>query len=125
MITEQISEGKCANRGTSARPERQTSFKIVTWTKQTWTKHHNAAFKFKFYRSPFSKVSTVKHDVLQVVILRNHVLQVFLLGNLVLQVIILRDHVLHVIILRHNVVQVIMPRHYVLQVIILRDHVIS
>ena len=23
------------------RRERQTSFKIVTWTKQTWTKHHN------------------------------------------------------------------------------------
>ena len=37
-ITEQISVGKCAHRGTSAR---QTSFKIVTWTKQTWTKHHN------------------------------------------------------------------------------------
>ena len=29
------------HQGTSARRERQTSFKIVTWTKQTWTKHHN------------------------------------------------------------------------------------
>ena len=40
-ITEQISVGKCAHRGASASGERQTSFKIVTWTKQTWTKHHN------------------------------------------------------------------------------------
>ena len=30
-ITEQISVEKCA----------QTMFKIVTWTKKTWTKHHN------------------------------------------------------------------------------------
>ena len=29
------------HRGASARRERQTSFQIVTWTKQTWTKHHN------------------------------------------------------------------------------------
>ena len=34
---------KCAHRGASARRERQTSFKIVTWTKQTWTKHYNTA----------------------------------------------------------------------------------
>ena len=27
--------------GMLARREYQTSFKIVTWTKQTWTKHHN------------------------------------------------------------------------------------
>jgi len=40
-ITEQISVGKCAHRGASAHWERQTSFKIVTWTKQTWTTHHN------------------------------------------------------------------------------------
>ena len=40
-ITEQISVGKCAQRGASASQERQTSLKIVTWTKQTWTKHHN------------------------------------------------------------------------------------
>jgi len=40
-ITEQMSVGKCAHRGASARRERQTSFKIVTWTKQKWTKHHN------------------------------------------------------------------------------------
>ena len=40
-ITEQISVGKCAHRGVSACRERQTSFKIVSWTKQTWTKHHN------------------------------------------------------------------------------------
>ena len=26
---------------TEVRRERQTSFKIVTWTNQTWTKHHN------------------------------------------------------------------------------------
>ena len=31
-----------AHWGASAHRERQTSFKIVTWTtKQTWTKHHN------------------------------------------------------------------------------------
>ena len=42
-ITEQISVGKCKHRGASASRERQTSFKIVTWTKQTWTKHHNTA----------------------------------------------------------------------------------
>ena len=35
-ITEQISVGKCAHRGASACWEHQTSFKIVTWTKQTW-----------------------------------------------------------------------------------------
>ena len=40
-ITEQISAGKCAQRGASARREHQTMFKIVTWSKQTWTKHHN------------------------------------------------------------------------------------
>jgi len=40
-ITEQILVGKCTHRGESARWERQTSFKIVTWTKQTWTKHQN------------------------------------------------------------------------------------
>ena len=40
-ITEQISVGKCAHRVESVRRERQTSFKIVTRTKQTWTKHHN------------------------------------------------------------------------------------
>ena len=40
-ITEQISVGKCAHQGALARWERQTSFKILTWTKQTWTKHHN------------------------------------------------------------------------------------
>ena len=33
------------HRGASARRERQTSFKIVTWTKQTWTKHHNTDTK--------------------------------------------------------------------------------
>ena len=36
-ITEQISVGKCMHRGASERWERQTSFKIATWTKQTWT----------------------------------------------------------------------------------------
>ena len=40
-ITEQISLWKCIHRGASARRECQTSFKIVTWTRQTWTKHHN------------------------------------------------------------------------------------
>ena len=40
-ITEQISVGKCIHRGASALWEHQTSCKIVTWTKQTWTKHHN------------------------------------------------------------------------------------
>ena len=32
-ITKQISVGKCAHPGASAHWERQTSFKIVTWTK--------------------------------------------------------------------------------------------
>jgi len=32
---------KVAHQGVSARRERQTSFKIVSWTKQTRTKHHN------------------------------------------------------------------------------------
>ena len=45
--TEQISVGKCAHRGASARRERQTSFKIVTWTKQTCTKHHNIVYKIE------------------------------------------------------------------------------
>ena len=40
-ITEQISVAKCAHQGASARREHQTSFKIVTWTKQACTKHHN------------------------------------------------------------------------------------
>ena len=40
-ITEQISVGKCAHRAVSVHWEQQTSFKIVTSTKQTWTKHHN------------------------------------------------------------------------------------
>ena len=37
-ITQQISVEKCAHRGASARRERQTMFKIVTWTK-----HHITA----------------------------------------------------------------------------------
>ena len=45
-ITEQISVGKCAHRGALVRQERQTSFKIVTWTKQTGTKHHNKDREF-------------------------------------------------------------------------------
>ena len=43
-ITQQISVENCAHRSASARRERQTMFKIVTWTKQTWTKHHNVLF---------------------------------------------------------------------------------
>jgi len=43
-ITQQISVEKCAHRGASARRERQTMFKIVTWTKQTWRKHHDTNF---------------------------------------------------------------------------------
>ena len=46
-ITEQISVGKCAHQGASQHQERQTSFKIVTWTKQTWTKHHNTDLSTK------------------------------------------------------------------------------
>ena len=42
-ITQQISIENCAHRGASAHQERQTKFKIVTWTKQTWTKQHNTA----------------------------------------------------------------------------------
>ena len=40
-IAEQISVGKCVHPGASAHREHQTSFKIVTWTKQTWKKHKN------------------------------------------------------------------------------------
>jgi len=40
-ITQQISVEQCAHLGASARRERQTMFKIVSWTKQTWTKHPN------------------------------------------------------------------------------------
>ena len=47
-ITEQISVGKCVHRGASARRERQTSFKIVTYTKQTWTNHHDTSKKGTF-----------------------------------------------------------------------------
>jgi len=42
-ITEQISVEKCAHRVKSVRRECKTSFKIVTWTKQTCTKHHNTS----------------------------------------------------------------------------------
>ena len=38
------SKEKCTYQGASARRERQTMFKIVSWTKQTWTKHHNTVF---------------------------------------------------------------------------------
>jgi len=41
-ITQQISVEKCAPRDMPTHRERQTMFKIVTWTKQTWTKHYNA-----------------------------------------------------------------------------------
>ena len=40
-ITQQISVEKCVHPGASAHQEHQTMFKIVSWTKQTWTKHHN------------------------------------------------------------------------------------
>ena len=40
-ITQQISIEKCAHQGVSACGECQTMVKIFTWTKQTWTKHHN------------------------------------------------------------------------------------
>ena len=40
-ITQWVSVGKCAHRGSSTHPESQNFFKIVTWPKQTWTKHHN------------------------------------------------------------------------------------
>ena len=36
-ITQQSSVEKCVHRGASACREGQTMFKIVTWTKQTWT----------------------------------------------------------------------------------------
>ena len=40
-ITQQISVEKCGYRSASARWEHQTMFQIVTWTKETWTNHHN------------------------------------------------------------------------------------
>jgi len=65
-ITEQISVGKCAHRGASARQERQTSFKIVTWTKQTWTKHHNTSpFKGTITVHANSKCSSIKNRSVQ------------------------------------------------------------
>jgi len=51
-ITEQISVGKCAHRSASARWKLQTSFKIVTWTKETLTKHHNTGEKAPSYIYP-------------------------------------------------------------------------
>ena len=47
-ITQQISVEKCAHRDVSARREWQTTFKIVTWTIQSWTKHHNTADLAKY-----------------------------------------------------------------------------
>ena len=44
-ITQQISIENCAHQGASARRECKTKFKIVTWTKQTWTKQHNTVQK--------------------------------------------------------------------------------
>jgi len=46
LTTEQISVGK---RATEARKRigGQKSFKIGTWTKQTWTKHHNTFLSLK------------------------------------------------------------------------------
>ena len=61
-ITEQISVGKSAHRDASSRWECQTSFKIVTWTKQTWTKHHNTPpgrSSFKFETKIMSSTSTL------------------------------------------------------------------
>ena len=40
-IPQQISVETCVHQCVSAHRECQTMFKIVTWTKQTWTKHHN------------------------------------------------------------------------------------
>ena len=54
-ITEQISVGKCMHRGASVRRERQICFKIVTWKKQTWTKHHNTANKEKPHEEVISR----------------------------------------------------------------------
>ena len=45
-ITQQIPVEKCAHQGASASWERQRMFKIVTWTKQTWTKHHHTVSWF-------------------------------------------------------------------------------
>ena len=41
-ITQQMSVEKCVHQGASARRERQTLFKVVTWAKQTWKKHPNS-----------------------------------------------------------------------------------
>jgi len=40
-ITQQISVENCMHRGVSVGRECETMFNIVTWTKQTWTTHHN------------------------------------------------------------------------------------
>ena len=51
-ITQQILVEKCAHRGASACRERQSMFKIVTWTKhKTWTKHHNSEKHYLCYFS--------------------------------------------------------------------------
>jgi len=69
-ITEQISVGKWAHRGASACRERQTSFKIVTWTKQTWTTHHNTPVTLRGSRKasikPPMNVKDFSSDTLEI-----------------------------------------------------------
>ena len=60
LITQQISVEKCMHRGTIACRERQTMFKIVTWTKQSWTKHHNT-----FPSLPFIQVQHYSNNSIQ------------------------------------------------------------
>ena len=46
-ITEKISIEQCTHQGASVHWEPQLMFKMVTWTKQTWKKHHNSARGYK------------------------------------------------------------------------------
>ena len=63
-ITQLILLEKCAHRGTSACRERQTMFKIVTWTKQTWIIHQctTSAFRPRWVISMVNWASTKKQD---------------------------------------------------------------
>ena len=57
--TQQISVEKCAHRGASACREPQTMFKIVTWTKQTWTNHYSTKVRDGL---PEKKVWNIEKD---------------------------------------------------------------
>jgi len=44
------------HQGASASQERQTMFEIVTWTKQTWTKHHNTTVSSRAFKDYLTRL---------------------------------------------------------------------